>query len=77
MCSGPDKNYFFVFRNLLLVYYGTHHNCQVGLSITIFFFSLVLLLFILSLSDSMNFFSLSTLSCFDYLSPVLPVIVSQ
>ena len=44
MCSGPDKNYFFVFRNLLLVYYGTHHNCQVGLSITIFF-SLVLLLY--------------------------------
>ena len=77
MCSGPDKKLFFVFRNLLLVYYGTHHNCQVGLSITIFFFVGFITIYFVSQWLDVYFFSLSTLSCFDYLSPVLPVIVSQ
>ena len=74
MCSGPDKNYFlffgisYLFTMVSTIIFKSDFRLQ-------FFFRLVLLLFFLSLRDSFNiFFSLSTLSCYDYLSLVLPAI---
>ena len=77
MCSGPDKNYFlffgisYLFTMVPTIIVKSDFRLQYFFSRWFYYY-----LFCLSVTRCI-FFSLSTLSCFDYLSPVLPVIVSQ